>query len=44
MGYRNPLKPLGMKGSKGLIISEQEEVELIYECSHLQKRGTTQVC
>lgn len=32
-----------MKGSKGLIISEQGEVELINEYSHFQKRGIVQV-
>lgn len=32
-----------MKGSKGFIISEQGEVELINEDSHFQKRGIVQV-
>lgn len=41
--YVTLLKPLGMKGSEGLIISEQEEVELINEYSHFQKRGIIQV-
>lgn len=34
---------MGMKGSKGLIMSEQGEVELINEYSHFQKRGIVQV-
>lgn len=32
-----------MKGSKGLIISEQGEVELINGYSHFQKTGIVQV-
>jgi len=32
-----------MKGSEGLITSEQEEVELINEYSHFQKRRIIEV-
>lgn len=41
--YVTLLKPLGMKGSEGLITSEQEEVELINEYSHFQKRRIIEV-